>query len=70
MVQSCLRLAKMAEHDRLIYFSFITAFMGCALFSWLDVTLFDVRLNAIGWLLLAAIWGTCQDRSQPTRSKQ
>lgn len=43
--------------DTLIFFSFLTAFLSCTLFSFLDVTLFDVRINAIGWLLLAAING-------------
>jgi hypothetical protein len=43
--------------DRLLYFSYLVAFTGCALFSFLDITLFDVRINLLGWLLLAAIVG-------------
>jgi O-antigen ligase len=43
--------------DDLMWFTILTAFLGCALFGLLDVTLFDVRINAIGWLLLAAIGG-------------
>jgi O-antigen ligase len=43
--------------DRLIFFTFLTAFLGCALFNLLDITLFDVRINLLGWLLLAAICG-------------
>ncbi|UBF26752.1 O-antigen ligase family protein [Kovacikia minuta CCNUW1] len=43
--------------DRLIFFTYLTAFLGCALFNLLDITLFDVRINLIGWLLLAAICG-------------
>ncbi|HEY9894783.1 MAG TPA: O-antigen ligase family protein [Candidatus Sericytochromatia bacterium] len=44
-------------HDRLLYFSYLVAFVGCTLFSFLDVTLFDVRINLLGWLLLSAIAG-------------
>lgn len=43
--------------DRLILFTFLTTFAGCALFSLLDITLFDVRINLLGWLLLAGIGG-------------
>jgi hypothetical protein len=31
------------------------AFGGCTLFNLLDVTLFDLRVNLLGWLLLSAI---------------
>lgn len=48
---------RQASCDRLIYFTFLVAFMGCALFSLFDVTLFDARINLIGWLLLAGICG-------------
>ncbi|XHX80170.1 MAG: O-antigen ligase family protein [Stenomitos frigidus ULC029] len=44
-------------HDRLLYFSYLVAFVGCGLFSFLDVTLFDVRINLLGWLLVSAIAG-------------
>jgi O-antigen ligase len=62
VMRSSLRLAEVADSDRLICFSFLMAFLGCTLFSLLDVTLFDVRLNAIGWLLLAALWGGCRQQ--------
>jgi O-antigen ligase len=42
--------------DRPIYFTFWTAFCACTIFSLLDVTLFDARINLMGWILLAAIW--------------
>ncbi len=43
--------------DRLIFFSYLLAFGACTLFNTVDVTLFDLRLNTISWLLLAAICG-------------
>lgn len=43
--------------DRLMVFIYLTAFSGCTLFHLLDITLFDIRINFIGWLLLAAICG-------------
>jgi len=44
-------------NDRLIYFTYLVAFLACTVFSLSDVTLFDVRINILGWLLLAAIAG-------------
>lgn len=43
--------------DRSILFAFLLAFAGCTLFSSLDITLFDARINLLGWVLLAAICG-------------
>ncbi len=45
------------EGDRLIYFSFLVAFCSITLFSLFDVTLFDARVNIMGWMLLIGIWG-------------
>lgn len=45
------------ERGRLIFFSYLVAFFGCILFNTVDVTIFDFRINTIGWLMLAAIWG-------------
>lgn len=56
----------MAVADRLIYFSFWVAFLGCSIFYLFDVTLFDVRVNLLGWLLLAAIGGL-SNQSCPRR---
>lgn len=43
--------------DRLIFFSYLVAFLACILFNTVDVTLFDLRVNTLGWLLLSAICG-------------
>ena len=56
MAQGVLALRSMGD-ERLIYFTFLMAFSACALFSLLDITLFDARINTIGWVLLAGIWG-------------
>ncbi|WP_199249465.1 O-antigen ligase [[Phormidium] sp. ETS-05] len=45
------------QEDKLIFFTYLVAFTACTLFHILDVTIFDSRINIIGWLLLAAIWG-------------
>ncbi|MBW4493268.1 MAG: O-antigen ligase family protein [Oscillatoria princeps RMCB-10] len=47
--------------DKLIFFSYLVAFAGCTLFHLFDVTLFDSRVNILGWLLLSGIFGVvCQ----------
>ena len=61
MAQGVLVLKSM-DDDRLIYFTFLMAFSACALFSFLDITLFDARINTIGWVLLAGIWGVVDRR--------
>ena len=48
--------------DRLVFFSYLTAFLACVLFNTVDVTVFDVRVNSLGWLLLAAICGVVYNR--------
>ncbi|MCC5609128.1 O-antigen ligase family protein [Nostoc sp. CHAB 5834] len=45
------------KEDRLIFFSYLLAFVGWVLFNTVDVTIFDFRLNAFSWLILAAICG-------------
>ncbi|MEM9272316.1 MAG: O-antigen ligase family protein [Cyanobacteria bacterium P01_F01_bin.143] len=54
--------------DRLILFSYILAFICCILFNLLDVTIFDLRINTLGWILLSAIYGVSQQLSQDFRS--
>ena len=43
--------------SKLIYFSYLVAFSNCILFNLLDVTIFDLRVNTIGWILFSAIAG-------------
>jgi O-antigen ligase len=43
--------------EQLILFSYLVAFGSCILFNLFDVTVFDLRVNTIGWLLLSAIAG-------------
>lgn len=43
--------------DRWILGSVILAFWGCVGFHLFDITLFDIRINLLGWLLLAGIRG-------------
>ena len=52
------------KSDRLILFSYILAFSCCILFNLLDVTIFDLRINTLGWILLSAIYGVSQQFSQ------
>ncbi|HIK18086.1 MAG TPA: O-antigen ligase family protein [Leptolyngbyaceae cyanobacterium M33_DOE_097] len=62
---SSLSIYHQKPRDRLILFVFLVAFGGYALFNLLDVTLFDVRINLMGWLLPAAIMGLVYQRNDP-----
>ena len=46
-----------SKESSLIFFSYLIAFFGCILFNLADVSIFDLRINTIGWILLAAISG-------------
>jgi len=48
---------KYLSQDKLIFFSYVLAFLSITLFNTVDVTLFDFRLNTLNWLILSAIWG-------------
>jgi O-antigen ligase len=50
-------VAAPAKRDRLILFTYIVAFASCVLFNLSDVTIFDLRVNTFGWILLSAISG-------------
>jgi O-antigen ligase len=45
------------HQDTLIFFTYLMAFGGCTLFNLVDVTMFDMRINTFGWVLLSAICG-------------
>ncbi len=52
------RVSTGGDGDMLLLF--LTVFGACTLFSFLDITFFDVRINLINWLILSAIWGVTQ----------
>jgi O-antigen ligase len=45
------------QRNQLLLFTYLLAFGGCTAFNLFDVTIFDIRLNLLGWILLAAING-------------
>jgi O-antigen ligase len=45
------------KEDKLILFSYALVFISLILFNTVDVSLFDLRLNVLFWLLLSAIYG-------------
>lgn len=51
---------------KLIFFSYLLAFTNCILFNLLDVSIFDFRVNLIGWILLAAISGVVTEMRKKT----
>lgn len=42
---------------RIIVFTYLVTMVSCTVFNFFDVTLFDLRVNTISWIILAAIWG-------------
>jgi O-antigen ligase len=56
----------LSDQDRLIVFTFLVTFISCILFNIFDVTLFDLRVNTISWIILAAIAGV-NNSQQPEK---
>ncbi len=52
------------KEDRLIFFSYLIVFGSLVLFNTVDVSLFDLRLNSLSWLLLAAISGVAYQQGR------
>ncbi|MTJ50962.1 O-antigen ligase [Dolichospermum sp. UHCC 0259] len=53
--------------NRLIFFSYLITFIGWILFNTVDVTTFDIRLNTLSWVFVAALSGvTYQYQSHHT----
>ncbi len=51
------------ERDKLIFFSYLVALLACILFNTVDVTIFDLRLNTLVWIVLSAVAGVvCHQR--------
>ena len=67
MFQGAILLKQLTDDSKLILFSYLVAFSSCILFNLLDVTIFDLRVNTIAWLLLSAISGVVQEKSQKTK---
>lgn len=61
------RTSTWSGRDRFGYVTMLLAFGAIALFHCFDVTLFDLRTNLLGWLLLAAIWGPVRQHTRPPR---
>ena len=62
--QTNLAQASLKKVDKLIIFTYLLAFSCCTLFNLVDVSIFDFRVNTIGWLLLASIAGVVADHSK------
>lgn len=57
MLRAIKLLQNWSGASKLIFFSYIVAFTSCILFNLTDVSIFDLRVNTISWILLAVING-------------
>lgn len=52
-----LRQSICSDQDKLIFFSYFLVAIAWVIFNTVDVSLFDLRLNTLSWLLLGAVAG-------------
>ena len=57
----CVMTGKLSRWSRSVLLAYLFAFFGCMSFAVLDVTFYDVRLNATNWLLLAGIYSATRE---------
>ena len=57
IIQSVLLLKRFSAQSNIILFSYIVAFSSCILFNCLDVSIFDLRVNILSWILIFTLGG-------------
>jgi O-antigen ligase len=57
LIKGFLILRNLSASERLIMVTYLVTFIAASLFNVFDVTIFDLRMNLIGWLILTAIAG-------------
>lgn len=62
--RGCLVLikGKIQEEKKVIFFSYLLAFIAYIIYNLFDVGLFDLRLNILAWIILAAISGISENK--------
>ncbi|WAL59804.1 O-antigen ligase family protein [Thermocoleostomius sinensis] len=58
------RLTKPSTALDAIFIGYLLAFAGCVAFACFDVTLYDGRVNALNWVILAGIYATGGDETE------
>ena len=53
---------RVSKPEKTIIFSYLVTFVSCVVFNLFDVTIFDLRVNTLSWLILAAIAGVSSDK--------
>ena len=64
------RLLLSDRKPKLILFSYLLAFTSCIIFNFTDVSIFDLRVNTISWILLAAISGVATKPKQLSKASK
>jgi O-antigen ligase len=49
--------SSLPKENRLVFLSYLLAFIGWIMFNMADVTTFDLILSALFWVILAALYG-------------
>ena len=49
------------KSEAIILFSYLVVFSGFIIFNLFDISIFDLKLNLLGWVILAAISGVSEN---------
>lgn len=56
-----LNTVKSSSHESIILFSYLVVFSSFIIFNLFDISIFDLRLNILGWIILASISGVSEN---------
>ena len=59
----------LAKGDKLIFFSYLVVMAQWVIFNTVDVSIFDLRVNTISWLLFSALWGVTYHNTEKQLTK-
>ena len=65
VARSLITIWRLPSGDRTVALTIWLGLMSLALFHIFDITLFDVRIGLLGWVLLASLWGLVWRRPDP-----
>lgn len=67
MLKPAKKITKLQASDHLIFFTYLVTFGSCVLFNLFDVTIFNTKVNILGWVLFSTIWGIVYNHFQSSK---
>lgn len=62
LLRACIVLikGKIERNKSIIFYSYLIVFIAYCIYNLFDVSLFDLRLNILAWVILSSLWGVTE----------